>query len=263
MQGTALYAIPTGMTNISHLYWLTDTGTPVTMEAYDAQELRRRFGEGANSQQGAPRYFSVLGSNVQVFPVPDASGPTASSGNYSLLFEGYTELVPVIETTGITTTGGAATTLTVPSTVYLTALGVGTSGTYLSILGAGYPGPLAVASTLLASWSAFPSATQVTIAPGAQAVATNGRCFFNSANWLIQNFDQVVLFGVLREVAAYLKENFQVWDSRFEAAYDDMARFDVDRRKTLEMQGVGVTGQRQIELARGGRYGWGSDTGYW
>lgn len=259
--GTAAYAIPTGMTNISHLYWLTTAGQPVTMESYDAMELRRRFGEGANSQQGQPRYFAVIGSNIQVFPVPDASGPTG--GNYTLQFEGYNQLVPIVETTGTTTTGGASTTLTIPSTAYLTSLGVATAGTYLSVLSAGYPGPNSVASTLLTTWTAFPSGTQVTMTEHAQAVATATRCFFNSANWLIQNFDQVVLFGVLREVAAYLKENFQVWDSRFEAAYDDMARFDVDRRKTLEMQGVGVTGQRQIELARTGRYGWGADNGYW
>lgn len=260
-QGNPLYGIPTGMTNISHLYWLTDAGQPVTLESYDVQELRRRFGDGPNAQQGQPRYFAVLGANVQVFPTPDFSGPTG--GDYTLNFQGYSELVPVVETTCTTTTGGTSTTLTVPSTQYLSALGVGTTGTYLSILGAGYQGPLAVASTLLTSWTAMPPGTTLTINPGAQAVATTTRCFFNSANWLIQNFDQVVLFGVLREVAAYLKENFQVWDSRFEAAYDDMARFDVDRRKTLEMQGVGVTGQRQIELARTGRYGWGADNGYW
>jgi len=261
-QGNAVYAIPAGMTNISHLYWLTTAGQPVTMESYDVQELRRRYGDGANAQQGEPQYFAVLGPNVQVFPTPDGSGP--SSGQYILNFEGYNELTPIIETTGTTTTGGAATTLTVPSTVFLTSRGVATIGSYLSILSAGYLGPLSVASTLLTSWTAFPSATQVTIlAPGAQAVATNTKCFFNSSNWLIQNFDQVALFGTLRDVAAYLKENFQIWESRFQEAYDDMARFDVDRRKTLEMQGVAVTGQRQLELSNTNRIGWGADSGYW
>jgi hypothetical protein len=259
--GTSVYAIPTGMTNISHLYWLTDPGQPVTMESYDVQELRRRYGDGPNAQQGQPQYFAVIGSNIQIFPAPDAAGPT--SGNYTLNFEGYNELVPVIETTGTTTTGGSATTLTIPSTAYLTTLGVATSGSAVSILSAGYAGPGGVAGTLLSAWSAFPSGTQVTIAPGAQAVVTAGKVFFNSANWLIQNFDQVALFGTLREVAAYLKENFDIWDKRFEMAYDDMARFDVDRRKTLELQGVAVTGQRQLELARNTRYGWGAEGGYW
>lgn len=264
VQGTAQYAIPTGMTAISHLYWLQSTaGAPVTMQNYDIQELRRMFGDGSAAQQGPPRYYAVIGSNIQVFPTPDNTGP--SSGDYPLVFEGYTRLVPVVQTSGTTTAGNS--TLTVPSSAYLTDRGVGTSGTYLSVTGAGNLGPSSIADTFLTSWSSFPLST--TVLMGANAVtavpALGATCYFNSVNWVIQNFDHVVLFGVLREVAAYLKENFQVWDDRFKLAMDNMAQEDVDRRKDMEMQGTGVTGQSQSQLAvlgRGGFYsGWGA--GYW
>lgn len=258
--GTSQYAIPTGMTAISHLYWLQATaGAPVTMENFDIQELRRMFGDGSAALQGPPRYYAVIGSNIQVFPTPDANGP--SSGNYPLVFEGYQRLVPITQTTG--RTASASPTLTVPSTGYLTARGVATSGTYLSVMGSGYAGPASVADTLFTTWSAFPLSTTVTM--GANAQVTNNtdvKVFFNSSNWVIQNFDHVVLFGVLREVAAYLKENFQTWDQRFQLAMTNMAQEDVDRRKDMELQGVAVTGQNQPELL-GRRDTWYGNGGWW
>jgi hypothetical protein len=256
--GTSQYAIPTGMTAISHFYFLQATaGAPVTLQNYDIQELRRTWGDGPNAQQGTPRYYAVIGNNVQVFPTPDANGP--SSGNYPLIFEGYTRLTPIVQTSGTTT--GASATLTVPSTAYLTARSVPSVGSYLSVSGAGNPGPSSVPDVHFTNWSAFASPTTVTM--GANAITAvpglGASVYFNSSNWVIQNFDHVVLFGVLREVAAYLKENFQVWNDRFSLAMDNMAQEDVDRRKDMEMQGVGRTNQNQTELSGYGRGGfWGS-----
>ena len=262
--GTSQYAIPTGMTAISHFYWLQSTaGAPVTMQNFDIQELRRMFGDGSAAQQGPPRYYAVIGNNVQIFPTPDSAGP--SSGNYPLVFEGYTRLTPIVQTSGTTT--GASATLTVPSSAYLTARGVGTSGTYLSVTGAGNLGASSIPDTHLTGWSAFPLGTTVTMTTNAITAvpALGASCYFNSVNWVIQNYDQVVLFGVLREIAAYLKENFQIWEQRFQLAMDNMAQADVDRRKDMEMQGVGVTGQDLPQLSgfgRGGYWGaWGA--GYW
>jgi hypothetical protein len=260
--GTAIYAIPTGMTAISHLYWIQSTaGSIVTMESYDVNELRRRFGEGTGAMAGSPRHFAVIGNNIEVFPTPDSNGPTG--GNYTLEFQGYTRLTPIVQTTGTTVVGTA--TLTVPSTGYLTARSVPALGTYLSVASSGFTGPNAVNDTLFTSWSAFASPTTVTM--GANAQITNAspvNVYFNSSNWVIQNFDHVILFGVLRDVAAYLKENFMTWDQRFQLAMENMAQEDVDRRKTMEAQGTGVTGQQQSQLAGSGRGGfWGDWSGYW
>lgn len=242
--GLSLYAFPASLTTISHCYWLDTTGQPRELDSYDAQELRRRFGDSSAAQPGPPQAFAVEGSNVQIFPAPDSNGPTG--GNYTILFEGYTTITPIVQTSGTTTAANA--TLTVPSTGYLSANGVATTGTYLSVVGAGYLGALSVADTHFTGWSAFASATQVTMTSNAITAISNTKVFFNSLNWVIADFDHVVLFGLLRDVAAYLKENFQLWDIRFQDAYEDMARHDVDRRKTLEARGVGVTGQNQMEL---------------
>ena len=114
--------------------------------------------------------------------------------------------------------------------------------------GAGNLGALSVADTLIVPWTAFPSGTQVTLGSNAIGNTTNAQVFFNSFNWLIDGFDMVVLFGVLREVAAYLKENFDVWERRYQAALEEMAQFDFDRKSNLEKMATAVTGQRQAQL---------------
>lgn len=244
--GTQNYGFPTSLTVLSRVYWLQPTGKPVTLENFDAQELRRIFGEGANAQQGPPRYFTINGTQLELFPVPDASGPVG--GNYQILVDGYGMLTPIVETSGTTT--AASSTLTVPSSAYLTDRGLATVGNFLSVRGAGNLGVASAPDTFLTNWVAFPTPTTVTM--GANAVtavpALGAQVFFNSSNWLIQDFDQVVLFGVLREIAAYLKENFSVWENRYRLAVEEMAQFDFDRKATLEKMGTAVTGQRQAQL---------------
>lgn len=256
--GTQLYAIPAGITAITHLYYLLATGQPVELELYDPQELRRIYGEGAASVRAAPRFFAINGTNLELFPLPDANG---SVGSYTLVVEGYSALTPIVETSGATTAASAV--LTVPSTAFLTARAVPALGSYLSVRGAGDAGASAN-DTFFTGWSAFASATQVTMtAVAPSTVAAGAQVFFNSWNWLINDFDKVVLFGVLREVAAYLKENYDVWEKRYQQELELMADYDFDRKKTLAGMMTAVTGQRQAQLAAldrfptsGAPYGW-------
>lgn len=247
--GTQSYPFPSSVVVISRMYWLLSTGQPVTLELYDAQELRRTFGEGPNAQPSAPRYYAINGTNIELFPVPDDGAAGNGAGtNYSLIVEGYGALTPIVETTGITT--AASTTVTVPSSAFLIARGLATAGTNVSVRGAGNLGALGAADSLITNWTAFPTPTQVTLAsPAITAVASPGaQVFFNSLNWLIQDFDKVVLFGVLREVAAYLKENYDVWERRYMTELEEMAQFDFDRKSNLEKMATAVTGQRQGQL---------------
>lgn len=247
--GVQIYPFPSSVVVISRIYWLLSTGQPVTLGLYDAQELRRTFGEGPNAQSSAPRYYAINGTNIELFPKPDNGAAGNGAGtNYSLIIEGYGALTPIVETTGVTT--GASTTLTVPSSAYLTARGLAPAGTNISVRGAGNLGPISVPDTLITNWTAFPTPTTVTLAsPAITAVPLPGaQVYFNSLNWLIQDFDKVVLFGVLREVAAYLKENYSVWESRYLAELEEMAQFDFDRKSNLEKMATAVTGQRQGQL---------------
>jgi hypothetical protein len=237
--------------SISNLYFLDTGGNPVTLENYSAQEMRRAFGEGALAAPGPPSKYSILGTNIEVFPVPDFAGPTA--GNYTLIVEGYQGLAPIVETSG--TTVAVSTSLTVPSTAALAALGLAPSGTTgLSVRTAG--GTLVSnaagvqVQTLITNWSAFPDATHVTMTTAAVTGGTNLQTFFNSQNWLITQFPKVVLFGVLREVASYLKDDYKQWDARYQAEMDLMSEFAVDRQMSLEQLATATLGQRINQLRR-------------
>lgn len=240
--GTQSYAFPSSIVVISRAYYLLTTGMPITLELYDAQELRRIFGEGAATTQSQPRYYAINGTNLELFPIPD----TNAGLNYTIIVEGYGALTPIVETTG--TTVVASPTLTVPSSAFLTARGVPAAGTNVSVRSAGDPGALSAPDTLIANWTAFPTPTTVTLSTNAISVVTNGQVFFNSLNWLIQDFDKVVLFGVLREVGAYLKENYAVWEKRYLDELEIMAQFDFDRKSNLMKMATAVTGQRQAQL---------------
>jgi hypothetical protein len=245
----ATYATPAGITDIDYLYYLQPAGNPVRIERYDPMELRRGFGEGAASVVGKPLKYAQLGTNLQLFPVPDNTGPTA--GNYTIIVEGHQVLVPIVETAGTTT--AASVTLTVPSTPYLTARGVPAVGaTGLSVRNAGYPQFTGVFDTHLTSWSAFPSGTTVTMGTASPtAVAALGaQVFFNSQNWLIQNFPYVVEFGVLCEIASYLKDDYRGWKARYEEEIERMAGFDLDRSTELETLATAELGQRMSQLRK-------------
>jgi hypothetical protein len=248
--GNATYAIPAAILVITNLYWLDTTGFPRRLEDYTARELREVYGEGSTPPRGAPVGFAILGTNVQLFPVPDSAGP--SSGNYTLIFEGYQVLQPIVETTG-TIAGAPSTTLTVPSTNYLTQRNVPVFATGLgvSIRGAGYPQSATVFDDWLTDWSAMPSGTTVTLAAAAPTNVATAQTFFNSTNWLIQDYPKLLEFAVMREVASYLlSDDYQKWEARYQTELELMADFHFDRLATLETLAVAVTGQRQNSLRR-------------
>jgi hypothetical protein len=240
--GVQLYTFPTSLLVISRLYYLLPSGDPITLELYDAQELRRIYGEGPAAPQSMPRMFAINGTQIELFPPPDTNG----GANYTIIGEGYGALTPIVEATG--TTVALSTQLTVPATGYLTSRGVPAAGSAVSIRQAGYAGINSTPDTWITPWTAIPDATHVTLQNAAITAVVSGQVFFNSFNWLIDGFDMVVLFGVLREVAAYEKENFDIWDKRYQAALEEMAQFDFDRKSTLERMATAVTGQRQAQL---------------
>jgi hypothetical protein len=247
-QGTATYAIPAAILTITNIYYLTTTGSPVRLDDYSAMQLRDTYGEGSIPPQGSPRGFSVLGTNLQIFPVPDFAGPSA--GNYTLIIEGYQTLTPIVETTG--TTNGT-TSLTVPSTNYLLTKGALSSGTNgLSIRGAGYAQSATVNDNFVANWSAFPDATHVTMLSTPPTIVTAAQTFFNTVNWLIVDYPKVLEFAMMREVAGFLKSDadYKMWEARYQHELDEMADFHLDRLTTLEQFAVATLGQRQNELRR-------------
>lgn len=241
--GTATYSVPTGMTVIEYVYHLDSSGNQLTIDRYDESELRRVYGEGVSSTRGEPVKYSLKGSTIQLFPVPDAS--------YTVIVEGYQALNQIVETTGNTTATSA--TLTVPSSAYLTAMGLASSGTTgLSVRGAGNLAGGSVADTHVTSWTAFPTATTVTMGNAAIATVSDAQVFFNSQNWLITDFDKVVLFGVLRMVASYLMDTqgYTVWEARFQNEMEKLREYEFDRARSLEMFATAHQGQRQSQLRR-------------
>jgi hypothetical protein len=245
--GTATYAIPAGILTISNLYYLDTNGQPQIIENYSAMELRRTYGEGAGATGGPPRKYSILGTNIEIFPTPDFTGPSA--GNYTLLFEGYQSLLPIVETTG--SIGATANLLTVPSTGYLAGFGInGFTLNSLSIRGAGYPQSAAFNDQLITLNSGVAPPAGVITGLSAQTTVTAAQTFFNSVNWLMTDYPKVLEFAVMREVATYLKENYDTWETRYQHELDLMADHAVDRQTNLESMATWSPGQRTPQLRR-------------
>jgi len=205
-------------------------------------QARKTWGDFPNADLGPPLNFVLEGGNIQLFPTPDTSGPGAN-GIYPIVFEGSAPVVHVVETTSAT---AASTTLTVPSTGYLTDESVATSGSAVSIRGAGNLAQQSIPDTFVTSWSAFPSGTTVTL--GAQPIQTglsNLQTFFNSQNWIITSFPNVVSFGMAREVATYLKDNYEVWEQRYQQQYQLMMEFDAKGRHGAEQIAYAVAGGKR------------------
>ena len=255
VSGAARYPMPTGMLTIERVFRVESNRDVVTLELYDPQELRRVYGEGAFVVPGPPVKYAFVptdlvgdpsggGTMIEFYPTPN--------GVYTIFVEGHQALVPIGETSGTTTI--ASTVLTVPSTVYLTNIGIVTTGTYLSIRGAGDLGVGGVADTHLTTWVNFASATTITLGTATPTAvpALGAQCFFNSVNWLLTSFDKVVLFGVLRMVASYLRDDagYVMWEQRYQHELDLMRGYEFDRARTQELLAVGVSGQRQSELRR-------------
>jgi len=264
--GTALYTLNGGnWQTIEQMYWLDVTGRQVPVELVQQEEARAIFGAGPLPQQGRPCYAALMpGRQIQIFPVPDAAGP--SSGNYDLVVEFYQDLPQIIETTGSTT--ATVGTVTVPSVPYLTtrgAVAANPGGDKISVRAAGYDGGLGSKDDFVEAWSAFPTPTTITV-PTVPSTVASAQTFLYSTNWLIDEYPVVPLFAMLREVASYLKskEDYSLWEGRFQLVLQGMIGDDLDARTQREVLASAVTGQRQPQFAtRPGGQGWGPGWGGW
>ena len=253
-QGVNTQTLPANYIQVRRCYWVDQNGRPQPLERWDRLELQRVYGDpvsGQTTNQSAPTKFSLDNNTIYLYPVPDFSGPT--SGNYTVTIEGYTRILSIVETTG--TSVAASPTLTVPSTVYLTDQGLlatPTGGPNLSVRSAGNLQFSGQNDTLVTSWSAFPSGTTVTMTANAVANQTAVQTFFNSTNWLITNWPDVLFYRVLCAVANYYGS--QTDQGRYEGIYQDKLKslrdYEFDRARGEEQQGVVQVGQRAPGLRR-------------
>lgn len=264
---TSTYSLAGGRWLFIHeIYYRLSTGTIVPLELLEEQEGRLVYGDGANAAPGKPRYYSVLNQQIQLYPTPDDAGP--DSGNYTLQIEYYSELPQIIETVG-TWAGGAPTTITVPATAFLTEQGADPANPgldTLSLRNAGNLTGLAAPndkSDYVGVWSAFPNATDVTIATAAASAVTTFPLYLYSTNWLIDVWPKVPLFSLLREIAAYLQSTTDVsmWEGRYQKELSDLMDWDVGSHADHEIMAAAVSGQREPILKGRGYWDWAS--GFW
>jgi hypothetical protein len=270
--GTAYYPTFIQQNNIvwvNKLYFIDASGRFRPLELMDQQEPRAMFGEGSLSKNSVPQYYSFLGDQIELFPPPDNNGPTG--GNYQIFVECYSRFPKLIA--GLCATAGT-TSVTVPSSSYYTAQGLdpaNAAGNYLTIRGAGndsgqsgnneFDDYTDLWSALAANVFTVASAVPTTIAnpPGAAI-------FVNSVNWLIDQRPQVLLFGLLRQVASYLQamQDYQMWEARYQKEMLDLMDWDNQFRHDNEVLAAAVRGQEQPTLADinftnlwgQGPYGW-------
>ena len=266
--GTSSYFLVNGRwLHFHRIYWRESTGAIVPLELVEQREARLLYGDGPNAARGKPRMYSILeNSNIQLYPTPDNGGP--DSGNYTLQIEYYSELPQLIETTGTT---AASTTLTVPSTVYLTAAGAdAANATADKVVVRSAGGLTGIAAPyqnddFLIDWTAFPTPTTVTLGAQPTVVVTSQQTFFYATNWLIDVWPKVLIFGMLREIATYLKDTtgYTTWEGRYQKELEDLMEWDQQSRHDQEVFASGVAGQRQGQF-RGlsATYPWGN-SGVW
>lgn len=272
VSGTSAYALPfpasasTSLISqlaIDRMYWIdTPTGKLHTLSRLDKAELQRVWGEGANALPGKPRYFSLDAAptysggaptmQVTLYPTPDGLGP--DGGNYTIRMAGYFTIPPIIEVQG--STSASSTTLTVPSgtPTFLTDNGEPTSsaamGLSVSIRNAGRPGIAGLNDTHVTTWTAFPTATTITLGVAAVATISNQQVFFNSTNWLITHWPKVLIFGMAREIATYYGslEKYTVWESRFQDQMNRLRNYEFDRARGSDSHAVAYPGGEMSSL---------------
>jgi hypothetical protein len=263
--GTSTYAIPNGIAPLDNLYYVDASGYPQVIENYTRIQASLRIGEGASVPNGIPRYFAYVASgglvvnqsinatmSIQLFPAPDNAGP--SSGNYTLVFEGYQLLtaIPIVETTGSITSG--ASTLTVPSTSYLVGKGVPSNNGFVSVRGAGFAQSATINDDFVTNVGAaiVVPGTSVTLSTLAGATVTTAQTFFNTVNWLIREYPKVLEFAVMREVATRLgsKDDYQKWEARYQHELELLEDAEIDRAKLQETWLTWTPGQRVPQLRR-------------
>lgn len=250
--GVATYPLPTGMTTIKYVYYVTSSSQPRYLRKFDTFELGKVYGSPTSPSEspGAPVTYSLDNRTITIFPNPDLSG-NDSGGNFLLYFVGYQVTPPIIETTGTTT--AASPILTVPSTAYVTGQGNVVDGAAISVRGAGNLGAGGVASDLVTTASTIATtATTSTLATSAITAVTAAQTFYNSQPWVIQWWPKLAEFGVLREVASYLQDNagYQTWEARYQHEIELLRAQEVDRTMNLEIFAAAHVGQYDSELRR-------------
>jgi hypothetical protein len=218
------YAIPTAFREIDKVFWVDTSGRARNILPATPNQARQLFGTGPIPPDSYPRRYAITGTQLTIWPAPDNNGPT--SGNYTITIDGYARVSPMVETTGTTAFASATLSGLAGNPGYLNDNGVPATGVnLLSVRGAGYNKSNTQVDNLLTGWSAIGAST-VTMTSNAQQAVTNAQVFFNSTNWIIQRFPKVVLFGVCREVATYLKDDYQGWEQRYQHELELMQGWD-------------------------------------
>lgn len=265
--GTGEYALPfpsggstlLTQTFIDRVWWEDPTTGRITrMQRFNREELQRVFGDPVGTvNRGAPRYYTVQqaatysgGSPTLVlmlYPTPDAAGPE-TGGNYLIRMSGYFNTPAILEVQGTTLAANATLTVASGTPTFLTSNGEPTAsaglGLNLSVRSAGNPGIGAVADTYVTGWTAFASATQITMSAVAPATATGVQCFFNSTNWMISQWPKLLIFGILREVASYYGsvEKYTVWEQRYQDQLKRLRDYEFDRARSMDSHVVAYAG---------------------
>ena len=278
--GTALYPLPGPlvsaagnadvMTHVHRLYYRMSSGRVVQLELYDQQEPRWMVGDvptPANPTDvgvtGKPRWYSIMGTgnlgvsqpSILIFPAPDSSGP--DGGNYTLILEYYSAFQQFAESAVIPNNAGVTQTFFGANTGnYLTSIGIPASssltGQFCSIRAAGYTNLSGVSTTanedIIAPWQNLVAASVDVVA----TVVVGGYCpiMFNSRNWIIDLRPNLLLYGILRNVAAYLKDDqgYSIWEQRFQKELEDAMEWDQQSRHDGEVLAGAVGGQQQRML---------------
>jgi hypothetical protein len=244
----ATYALPTGALMVKNMYYVNSAGQRMALAKYETAELSRVYGDpsSASTPVGIPLRWSLDNRVVTIYPTPDNAGPT--SGNYQIFFESYGTTTPIIETTG--TTSASSTTLTVPSTAFLTNVGVA-NGATVAIRAAGYAQSAAINDDWVTTASVIAaSGVTSTLATAAPTAVTTGQTFFNCQPWVITYFPKLFEFGMLREVASYLgaDTDYQKWEARYQLELQKARELDLDRTMTLEILATAQPGQKDSQF---------------
>ena len=243
------YALPTGVLMVKNLYYVDSAGVRKPLTKYETAELSRVYGDpsSASTPVGIPIRWSLDNRVVTIYPIPNNAGPT--SGNYQIFFESYGTTSPIVETTG--TTNGS-TTLTVPSTSFLTTLGVA-DGDSVVVRGAGYAQSASVNDDwVTTATTVAASGTTSTLNAAPPTNVTTGQTFFRCQPWVLTYFPKLFEFGMLREVSSYLgaDADYQKWEARYQLELQKARELDLDRTMTLEILATAQPGQKDSQFRR-------------
>ena len=270
--GTSEYLLPGALISsagvgdnlsfINRIYYRLSSGRIVDLELYDANEPRMMVGDGPNAVPGAPRWYSLQGTQIlsnsnlqiQLYPTPDGSGP--DSGNYTLQLEYYSQFQQIAESVVDTDGAGNANFHVAGSGTYLQALGIPVSATltnqFVSIRTGGNPTGLGLTfarDDYIATWLGMTSSFSG-VASVPFLSQTSLPIYYNTKNWLIDLAPAVLVAGVNRQVATYLKDatDYQMWENRYQALLEALVEYDSNMRHDIEVLGGALGGQVQRML---------------